>query len=221
MISKVHLSPRTSSERATGQLDRPCLMCVGMTAMLAHKKGRSLPPPRSGMHSCAAACTHVFGRSSRQTATARIPSGIYDCKSSSHHLRLNRPARVGTSPTGRHRIVEQVVGAGVLPLLGRGVRGAEPPHAARDLGGRARSIGEVTGSEFLRVSAVPTGMGGADGHQTRSDCGCPVAPPRARSSPWRRSRARHRPVPGLHRSRLRRAHPLCDGMFRNHRSRRV
>ena len=36
MISNVHLSPRTSSERATGQLDRPCLMCVGMADMVTH-----------------------------------------------------------------------------------------------------------------------------------------------------------------------------------------
>jgi hypothetical protein len=38
MINNVHLSPRTSSDRATGQLDRPCLMCDGMTAMLPHRK---------------------------------------------------------------------------------------------------------------------------------------------------------------------------------------
>ena len=39
MISNVHLSPNTSSERAPGQLDRPCLICVGMADMLAHATG--------------------------------------------------------------------------------------------------------------------------------------------------------------------------------------
>jgi len=39
MINNVHLSPNTSSEHAVGQLDRPCLMCVGMAAMLAHRNG--------------------------------------------------------------------------------------------------------------------------------------------------------------------------------------
>jgi hypothetical protein len=38
MINNVHLSPNTPSERATGQLDRPCLMCVGMANMLAHRR---------------------------------------------------------------------------------------------------------------------------------------------------------------------------------------
>src|SRR6476469_3616344 len=56
--------------------------------------------------------------------------------------------RWGTSSTGRHRIVEQVVGAGGFPLLGRGVCGAEPPDVGQDLGGGARSIGEVPRRDF-------------------------------------------------------------------------
>jgi hypothetical protein len=36
MVSNVHLSPSISDERATGQPDRPCLMCIGMADMLTH-----------------------------------------------------------------------------------------------------------------------------------------------------------------------------------------
>jgi hypothetical protein len=75
----------------------------------------------------------------------------------------------------------------------------------------ARAPSVRSPSELLRASAVPTGAGGADGHQIRSHCGFPVAPPTARSRPRRRWCAQRRPVPES---------PLHWRMARSNRSNR-
>ena len=62
--------------------------------------------------------------------------------------RITDAGRLGAvgSPGG-DGILEQVIGAGSLPLLGRLVRGPLPPDVGSHLGGRARPVGEVPGGD--------------------------------------------------------------------------